>query len=103
MRFKEIIDKETSETLVVEMILRSNPYIAKQRTAIDYQLKKEFKGEAGEEERCREAVVDDYPAYFVTSNGTLVFSFHLAQSKKKKSDIAEKGENKREPEEECTF
>ncbi len=82
-------------------MLRSNPYgcfttiysslknyIGKQRTAIDYQLKKEFKGEAGEEERCREADADDYPAYFVTSNGTLVLSFHLAQSKKKESDIA---------------
>jgi hypothetical protein len=34
----------------------------------------------------------------VTSNGTLVLSFFLAQSKKKESDIAEKGENKREPE-----
>jgi hypothetical protein len=98
------------------MILRSNPYggfttiysslknyIGKQRTAIDYQLKKEFKGEAGEEERCREADADDYPSYFVTSNGTLVFSFLLAQRKKKESDIAENGENKREPDKECTF
>jgi hypothetical protein len=76
------------------MILRSNDrdgfttifsslknYICKQRTAIDYQLKTEFKGQAGEEERCREIDPDDYPVFFVTSKGTLVLSFHLAQSK----------------------
>jgi hypothetical protein len=78
-------------TKEVDMILRSNPYggfttiysslqiyIGKQRTAIDYQLKKELMGGSEEEERCRETGPDDYPVYFVTSKGTLVLSFHLA-------------------------
>ena len=98
------------------MILRSNPcgrfttiysslknYIDKQRTAIDFQLKKEFEGQAGEEERCRDYIDKEPPAFFVTSKGTLVLSFLLAQSKKKESDIVAKGENLKDPEPECTF
>ncbi len=68
-------------------------YIKKQRKAINFQLEKEFEERAGEEERCR-LNLSQHP-FFVTSKGTLVLSFHLAQSKQKESDIVVNGENKK--------
>ena len=95
------------------MIVRSNSYggfttiysslknyIGKQRTAINNQLKQEFNGEAGEAELCLEPDPSDYPVYFVTSKGTLVLSFNLAQIKKKESDNAVNGKNKKVSEKE---
>ena len=70
------MDKETNKTLKVDVILRSNDcngftticsslqnYICKQRSAIDYQLKTEFYGQAGKEERCKEISQNFYFEY----------------------------------------